>query len=269
MPQQPYRIGWFSTGNGEGSRNLLRFTWNSIIRGDLKAEIAFVFCNREPGEHKGSDEFMKLVHDYSLPLVCVSSKQFKQAGTGDWRSRFEEEVMSKLEPYSFDLGVLAGYMLIVGREMCKKYPMINLHPAPPDGPAGTWQEVIWQLIEKKAKETGAMTHLVTPVLDGGPVVSYCKFSIRGKPFDRYWDEIKGLPLWEIQKHEGERNPLFIEIRKQGAAREIPLVISTIKAFSEGKIKIDNGKVVDVKGKPIKGYDLSREIDKKVKEPPAP
>jgi len=266
--QQPYRIGWFSTGRGEGSSNLLRSTLNSIIRGDIKAEIAFVFCNRVKGEHEGSDEFMKLVHSYSIPLVCVSSNQYKQGGTGDWRSRFEDEVMSQLEPYSFDLGVLAGYMLVIGRDMCSKYPMINLHPAPPSGPVGTWQEVIWHLIEKKAKETGAMMHLVTPVLDGGPTVSYCKFSIRGKYFDRYWNEIKGLPLWEIQKHEGERNPLFVEIRRQGATREIPLIISTIKAFTEGKIKIDGDKVVDSKGKPIKGYDLTREIDKKVKEPPS-
>ena len=268
MQQQPYKIGWFSTGRGEGSRNLLRSTVNSIIRGDLKVDIPFVFCNRVKGEHEGSDEFLRLAANYNLPVVCVSSKKYKQESGDGWRSRFEAEVMQKLEPYTFDLGVLAGYMLIVGRELCGKYPMINLHPALPGGPIGTWQEVIWQLIEKKSKETGSMMHLVTPILDGGPVVSYCKFSIRGKSFDKYWSEIKGLPLWEIQKHEAERNPLFVEIRKQGAAREIPLVISTIKAFSEGRIKIDGGKVVDAKGKPIKGYDLSREIDKKVKEPPA-
>jgi len=264
--QQPYKLGWFSTGRGEGSRNLLRSTWNSIIRGDLKAEIAFVFCNRVQGEHQGSDEFMKMAHDYSIPLVCVSSNKYKQGSSGDWRSEFEAEVMRQLEPYCFDLGVLAGYMLVIGKEMCTKYPMINLHPAAPGGPVGTWQEVIWQLIEKKAKETGAMMHLVTPILDGGPTVSYCKFSIRGKPFDKHWDEIKKLPLYEVQKHEGERNPLFAEIRRHGAAREIPLIISTIKAFSESKIRIEGDRVVDSKGKSIKGYDLSREVDKKVKGP---
>jgi len=268
MQQQPYKIGWFSTGRGEGSRNLLRSTVNSIIRGDLKVDISFVFCNRVKGEHEGSDEFLKLAANYNLPIICVSSSKYKQGNSDDWRTKFEAEVMQKLEPYQFDLVALAGYMLVIGKEMCDRYPMINLHPAAPGGPAGTWQEVIWKLIETRAKETGAMMHLVTPILDGGPTVSYCKFSIRGKLFDKYWSEIKGLPLWEIQKHEGEHNPLFAEIRRQGTAREIPLVISTIKAFSEGKIKIESGRVVDGKGKPIKGYDLSREIDKKVKEPPA-
>ena len=266
MLQQPYKIGWFSTGRGEGSRNLLRSTWNAIIRGDLKAEISFVFCNRAEGEHEGSDEFMKLVNSYSIPLVCVSSNKHKQGNTGDWRTQFEEEVIEKLESYQFDLGVLAGYMLVIGKDMCGKYSMINLHPAAPGGPIGTWQEVIWNLIETKAKETGAMMHLVTPILDGGPVVSYCKFSIRGRQFDRYWNEIKGLPLYEIQRHEGERNPLFVQIRKHGAAREIPLIVATIKAFSEGKIKVDGDRIIDIKGKPIKGYDLTKEIDNKVKGP---
>ena len=43
-----------------------------------------------------------------------------------------------------------------------------------------------------------------------------------------------------------------------------MIISTIKAFSEGKIKIDGDRVVDSKGKPIKGYDLTKEIEKRVK-----
>jgi len=51
--------------------------------------------------------------------------------------------------------LLAGYMLVVGDVMCKKFDMINLHPAAPDGPAGTWQEVIWQLIKEKAEKKAA------------------------------------------------------------------------------------------------------------------
>jgi hypothetical protein len=80
--------------------------------------------------------------------------------------------------------------------MCLRYNMINLHPAAPGGPAGTWQEVIWQLIRTGAHKTGVMMHLVTPELDRGPVVTYCIFSIRGStPFDGYWQEIEGLAGW--------------------------------------------------------------------------
>ena len=143
--------------------------------------------------------------------------------------------------------------------------MINLHPAAPGGPTGTWQEVIWQLIDNKAQETGVMMHLVTPELDRGPVVAYCTFPIRGETFDRYWDEIERYPLSEVKKSQGANNNLFKLIRQHGLAREFPLIISTIKAFSQGKVKITAGKkVIDAEGKPIKGYDLTDEIDRLVK-----
>ena len=109
-----------------------------------------------------------------------------------------------------------------------------------------------------------MMHLVTPELDKGPVVTYCTFPIRGEPFDRYWQEIKGQSLEQIKKDQGEDNPLFKVIRQYGVARELPLVIATIKAFSQGKVKITADKqVVDAEGKPIRGYDLTAEINQKL------
>jgi folate-dependent phosphoribosylglycinamide formyltransferase PurN len=172
--------------------------------------------------------------------------------------------MAKLEGFHPDLCVLAGYMLIVGKEMCQRYNMINLHPAAPGGPKGTWQEVIWQLIDNKAEETGVMMHLVTPELDMGPPVTYCTFPIRGKPFDKYWREIEGQSVAEIRQRQGENNPLFKLIRKHGLAREFPLIIATLKAFSQGKVRISPKKqVVDAEDKPIKGYNLSEEINKQV------
>jgi folate-dependent phosphoribosylglycinamide formyltransferase PurN len=155
-------------------------------------------------------------------------------------------------------------MLIVGKEMCQRYNMINLHPAAPGGPTGTWQEVIWQLIDNEAWETGVMMHLVTPELDKGPPVTYCTFPIRGKPFDKHWQEIKGHPLDKIKRRQGENNRLFKLIRQHGLAREFSLIISTLKAFSQGKIRIMGGKVVDAEEKPMKGYNLTDEINELVR-----
>jgi phosphoribosylglycinamide formyltransferase 1 len=217
--------------------------------------------------------FLKLVEDEHIPLICFSYQKYRvgevNPGTGQeetlplWRLDYDREVMKRLQGFHPDLCVLAGYMLIVGKEMCQRYNMINLHPAAPGGPKGTWQEVIWQLIDSKAQETGVMMHLVTPELDMGPPITYCTFPIRGKPFDRYWGEIEKYPLEEIKK-QGEGNPLFKLIRKYGLAREFPLIISTLKAFSQGKVKIMAGKVVDSKGKPINGYNLTDEINELVK-----
>jgi folate-dependent phosphoribosylglycinamide formyltransferase PurN len=155
-------------------------------------------------------------------------------------------------------------MLIVGKEMCQRYNMINLHPAAPGGPTGTWQEVIWQLIGSKARETGVMLHLVTPELDQGPPVTCCTFPIRGEPFDKYWEDIERHLPGEIKKQDNN-NPLFKLIRQHGLAREFPLIVSTLKAFSQGRIKISKEKkVVDAKGRPINAYNLTNEINEVLK-----
>lgn len=269
-----YQIGWFSTGRDKAARDLLWVVYQSITRGEIKARLAFVFCSREPGESEDSDLFIKLAQEYSIPLVSFSYQKFKSKKGGAakdkgdtlplWRLEYDREVMKRLEHFQPDLCVLAGYMLILGKEMCRRYDMINLHPAAPGGPAGTWQEVIWRLIDSNAPQTGVMMHLVTPELDKGPAVTYTTFPTRGEPFDKYWRGIAGKSAEDIKKTEGESYPLFKLIRQHGLAREFPLITSTIKAFSEGKVKIIDGKVADASGRPIKGYDLTNEIDKVVK-----
>ncbi len=262
-----YRVGWFSTGRGPGSRGLLTAAQERAREGTLGAAISFVFCSRDPGEAPGSDQFIDLVRSYRIPLVCFSSRKYRRelkARSPDrWRLEYDREVMRLLaaEGLRQDLAVLAGYMLVVGAEMCRRYQMVNLHPAAPGGPRGTWQEVIWQLIAEKAAGTGAMMHLVTPELDQGPPVAYCTFPLRGGAYDRLWARIEGLPVEQVKAREGEDNALFKLIRQQGVIREHPLVLSTIKAFSRGEVRIEGEKVVDRHGRAIPGYDLTEEIDR--------
>ncbi len=266
-----YKLGWFSTARGGGSRALLKTANDCIRNGDVKAEIDFVFCSRDPGESAETDIFLERVKSYGIPLVCFSYQKFKakfgsraKVGTiPPWRLEYDREIMQRLEGFHPDLCVLAGYMLVVGPELCTRYNMINLHPAAPEGPKGTWQEVIWHLINTKARTTGVMMHLVTPELDRGPVVAYCTFSIRCERFDSLWRNVEWYPE-DTPESQAARNALFDTIRKHGLAREFPLITTTIKAFSEGKIKITPDKnVVDARGKTIAGYDLTKEIDARI------
>ena len=246
-------IGWFSTGRDEAARQLFRAVQDSSRSGDISGEISFVFSNREPGEAKESDLFFELVQSYSIPLVYLSHKRFRSAvGESDWRVKYGREVNKQIESFAPDLCVLAGYMLIVDKELCRKYDMINLHPAPPGGPTGSWQEVIWTLIQDKAETAGAMMHLATPELDRGPVVSYCLFSITGEPFAEYW-------------RKDDRDMLFRLIRQHELAREFPLIILTLQAVSRGEVGIKDGRVVDARGNVISGYDLSDRVDEEVKK----
>ena len=265
------KVGWFSTARGDSSRQLLSEAINAIQCGQLNASIEFVFCSRELGEAEKTDTFIKLVKEYKIPLVCLSVKKFaavhqqevavKDAALPAWRLEYDRQVMSLLSGYNVDICLLAGYMLIVGPEICHEYNMLNLHPALPGGPKGTWQEVIWQLINDKATHSGVMMHLVTPDLDRGPVITYCTYPIQGPDFDSLWQEIGQRPINRIKTEEGEENPLFKAIRRAGFSREMPLIIYTLKAFSEGKIRISaDKKLLDSAGNTIQGYDLTDEIE---------
>lgn len=252
-------IGWFSTGRDEAARQLLRAVQDKSQMGDINGKISFVFSNREPGEAKESDLFFELVQSYHIPLIFLSHKKFKTAIEEEdldinkgWRIKYDSEVNKKIESFAPDLCVLAGYMLIVSEELCQEYDMINLHPAPPGGPTGSWQEVIWTLIQNKAETAGAMMHLVTPELDRGPVISYCLFSIKDEPFAVYW-------------RSENKDMLFRLIRQHELAREFPLIILTLQALSRGEIGIKDGKVIDAQGKLISGYNLSSKVDEKVKK----
>jgi len=249
-------IGWLSTGRDEAARQLLQAVQDKSHRGDINAKISFVFSNREPGE---SDLLFELVRSYNIPLVCLSHRKFKTTKEEEdlgikqaWRIKYDREVSKKIESFAPDLCVLAGYMLIVSEELCQKYDMINLHPAPPGGPTGSWQEVIWTLIQNKADTAGAMIHLVTSELDRGPVISYCVFSIKGEPFTEYW-------------RRDDKDMLFPLIRHHELAREFPLIILTLQALSRGEVGIKGKRVIDAQGNLISGYNLSGKVDEEVKK----
>jgi phosphoribosylglycinamide formyltransferase 1 len=266
-------IGWFSTGKGEGSRGLLRFVQERILQGKLDARIQFVFSNRAPGEAEGSDQFFQLVHSYKIPLLTLSSSQFRRARAGPFsqhREEFDRQVMQLLRDYQPDICVLAGYMLIVGGTMCRKYPLLNLHPALPDGPIGTWQEVIWKLIKERASQTGAMMHLATQEVDRGPVVSYFTVPIVGGEFGLYWQTLNRQDLAQIKATQGEEFPLFQIIRQAEYRREPYLLLETLRAMADGKIKIRDGQVLDGSGQPLsltrpQGLCLDQEIDRAMAE----
>jgi phosphoribosylglycinamide formyltransferase-1 len=149
-----------------------------------------------------------------------------------------------LIPYRIGVLVLAGYMLIASPALCRKYAMLNLHPALPGGPKGMWQQVIWELLENDADATGAMIHLATAQLDRGPVISTFSFSLRGPDWAPLWQQFhtkrETKSVEEIAAAEGEDEPLFAEIRRRGEAREIPLLYHTVRLFSEGKLNTSNG-----------------------------
>ncbi len=270
-------IGWFSTGRDEAAIWLLRETLNAIQKGFLPIEIAFVFCSREEGDAPESDAFLAFVRQQGLPLVAFSSRRFlpelwRRGKAGDeralreWRHQYHETVAQLLGPHleRVPFSLLAGYMLIVSDEFCERYTLLNLHPALPGGPKGSWQEVIWQLIRQRASEAGAQIHIVTPELDSGPPVSFVRIPIQTPDLQPLWEaldeKLRAQPLEAIIAREGEKEPLFAEIRRRELAREVPLIHLTLKKLAEREIFLQN-KTVLWHGTPMSnGVDLTDEVE---------
>jgi hypothetical protein len=107
-----------------------------------------------------------------------------------------------------------------------------------------------------------MVHLSTEELDAGPVVSYCSFPLRGEGIDVLWSAA------DRESTPAEDGELFGEIRRRGAVREGPLVLATLHALAEGRIRIENGAVLGERG-PVKGgLDLTNEVDEAVLRVPS-
>ncbi|MBI4312603.1 MAG: hypothetical protein HY681_12600 [Chloroflexi bacterium] len=265
------RLGWFSTGRGEGSRALLSFIQGHIASGALPACIEFVFCNREPGEVEGSDQFHALARSYGIPLVTLSSERFRKERKArrfdEVREQYDAQAIQLLSRFDPDAVVLAGYMLFTAAEMCSRYNLLNLHPAAPGGPAGAWQQIVWHLIERKATASGIQVQLATMDWDRGPLISYCTFPITGPTFDPLWRQIEGKPFEEVKATQWEEMPLFQRIRREGQRREAPLLLETLRAVAEDRIKVSGRQVLDREGRPIAGYCLNDQVEAWLKTHP--
>jgi phosphoribosylglycinamide formyltransferase-1 len=244
------RIGWLSTGRDAAACNLLADIVSRAQQDELALDVGLVFCNRERGEGPESDRFLDLAGRLGFEAITLSSaKNWHETASpsrAQWRSAYHEQVMKLLRPYNLGVLVLAGYMLIASPAMCRRYAILNLHPALPEGPIGMWQDVIWELLGAGATQTGAMINLVTPQLDRGPVISYDRFPITGGAYDKLWGQfrakLKTAGLDEVRAADGESEPLFAAVRSEGEQREIPLLYQTIKQFVQGRLHTAGGAV---------------------------
>ncbi len=214
------KLGWFATSRGTTSLKIFNYIYDAIKSGELNADIKFVFINRELGEAENSDKFINTIESYKIPLYSLSSLKFipdlRKTNLEKWREEFDKKVYDMIKNFDVEIIMLAGYMLILSGFLCKKFNFINLHPALPWGPKGTWQEVINEIIKEKHKEHGVMIHLVTEDLDRGPVLTYCKFEIKEYDFDK--------------------------IRAEGVKYELPLVKETLKLLADRELKIVDRKI---------------------------
>ncbi len=260
------RLGWLSTGRGGGSRFLLAGAHSAIESGSLNAKIEYVLCSRARGEAEGSDAFLSQATGYGIPTISHSWGEYRAERQDDpaWRDRYNTDLLALINSRPVDLFVFAGLMVILDEKIIDAFPAINLHPAAPYGPIGAWQDVIWELIQQRATETGVMALLATTETDRGPVLAYCRFPIRGAPFDDLWRDLSPGSTNGLREVHGESHPLFQAIREAGLRREAHLLIATLRRIADGEIVIRSGRVETSAGVHLpNGVDITDEIERLV------
>ena len=235
------KLGWFTT-RGASSSKIYETVQNAIHSGELDAEISFVFSNRTAGIEKVTDDFFEKVKSDGISLITHSSIDFRKQKDGrrskngeplpSWRNAYDLEIEKLISKYDFDIGVLAGYMLILTKSFVEKFPLINLHPALPDGPTGTWQEVIQELIISDAKKTGLMIHQAIAEVDLGPVLATCEFKLDSAAFSDAKQRVK-------ENTNLDTSELFKLIREETVKRESPFVTVLLQEITQGRISIQD------------------------------
>lgn len=266
-------VGWFTTGRGSGSRGMYEAVRSAIADGSLDARVSFVFSNRARGEDPVTDAFFAQIDDDGIPLIAISSVQFRRSADGErsrpgaplprWRTEYDRAVAEAISAYRFDVGVLAGYMLIFTAEFVERFPLLNLHPALPTGPIGTWREVNRELIRDHAIESGVMMNLAIPAVDEGPVVGYCRYPINGPDFEAARQELGDDA--DLEPATLEASQLFQLIREAGLRREAPFLAELLRAFASGRVKIEDGSVTYASGRAAMPVDLTEEVDQRLLE----
>ena len=233
------RVVIWTSGDADALKLVQRIQ-EAIDQGQISGtEIAGVFCHRCRGEDRETDGFLVWCEERHLLATCVSSRKLRRERPADWREELGREARQRLADLDADLHLLVGYMLWLDDETCEQLPLLNLHPALPGGPVGTWREVIEQLMATGATRTGATMQLIRPGVenrDRGTPVTFFQFPIaKGMSFD--------------------------QIRQQGFVREPLLLVETLRALAEGEIRIQGHQAIGPSGEPLAGgFDLTATVN---------
>lgn len=148
------RIGVLISGRGSNLQAIV----DAIRERRLDAEIAVVISNR--ADAAGLDR----ARDAGIETLYISHRAFPV------RDDFDRALVDALRARDVGLVCLAGFMRLVGGPMLEAFPnaILNIHPSLL--PAFPGVEAQRQALEYGVKVTGVTVHLVTPELDGGPII---------------------------------------------------------------------------------------------------
>lgn len=154
------KIGILVSGGGTNLQAVL----NAIDCGTItNAEVKVVISNNRKAYA------LERAGNHGIEAYCISPADFKE------REEFYEALLSKIDQYSLDLIVLAGYLVAIPAAMIQKYRnrIINVHPSLIPSFCGKGYyglKVHEAALARGVKVTGATVHYVDEGMDTGPIL---------------------------------------------------------------------------------------------------
>lgn len=113
---------------------------------------------------------LKRAESSNIPAYCISPRDFPD------RAAFNEAFLNKMNELNPDLIVLAGFLVILPRQMIETYKdkIINIHPSLIPSFCGTGfygLKVHEEVLKRGVKITGATVHYVDEGTDTGRIIS--------------------------------------------------------------------------------------------------
>ena len=156
------RLGVLISGRGSNLQAII----DAVADGTLDARIAVVISNR------GGAAGLERARRAGIPTATIRHTDY------DSREAFDLAVVGELRRRGVGLVCLAGFMRLLSPAFLRAFPdaVLNIHPSLlPSFPGLDAQRQAW---EHGVAVSGATVHVVTPELDGGPIVCQAAVPVR-------------------------------------------------------------------------------------------
>lgn len=157
------RVAVLASGRGSNLHSLLQ----ACRKGVVQARVTLVASDRADAQA------LEVAREAGVPATATLTAR---------GPAYHEALLGLLRAEAPDLVVLAGYLRIVDRALCEAFAgrIINVHPSLLPSFKGLGAQR--QALEAGVRVAGCTTHLVTPDLDGGPILLQAAIAVRhGEP----------------------------------------------------------------------------------------
>ena len=155
------RLAVLASGRGSNLRALLE----AARDGRLQSRVVGVFSDR------ATAPALAVAREFGVSATAVKPADFAD------RVAHDAALFDRVASVQPDLIVCAGYMRVISDRAVRRFQgkMINIHPSLL--PAHPGLDTHARVLAAAEAETGASVHLVTPELDGGPVLAQSRVPV--------------------------------------------------------------------------------------------